>query len=151
MRGNRWEEEKEERKYLWAMVTVVRPSEALSMASWTIFSDSESSADVASSNNNNFGFLISARAYQYSLDQHTLYRTKNKRKKQERKKAKERNEREKWRKERKEDKKTYNSNTLFLTTRQLRALVTNTSVITIRKRRNEFVNVGHIGSLFYFF
>lgn len=48
--------------YLWAMVIVVLPEDALSIAICTIFSDSESSADVASSSNKILGFLINARA-----------------------------------------------------------------------------------------
>ena len=47
---------------LCAIIIHVLPCCALSNASWTIFSDSVSNADVASSNNNIFGFLINALA-----------------------------------------------------------------------------------------
>ena len=47
---------------LWATIIVVRPNLALSNAACTIASLSLSKADVASSNNNIFGFLINALA-----------------------------------------------------------------------------------------
>mmetsp|Transcript_56270 Transcript_56270/g.155754 ORF Transcript_56270/g.155754 Transcript_56270/m.155754 type:complete len:82 (-) Transcript_56270:194-439(-) len=46
----------------WAIVSVVRPSEALSKAFWTSFSLSLSSADVASSRRRTLGLDITARA-----------------------------------------------------------------------------------------
>mmetsp|Transcript_4076 Transcript_4076/g.12885 ORF Transcript_4076/g.12885 Transcript_4076/m.12885 type:complete len:111 (+) Transcript_4076:129-461(+) len=45
-----------------ATTSVVRPARACSSASWTSFSDRESSADVASSRSRSFGSRTSARA-----------------------------------------------------------------------------------------